>query len=270
MELINPSKFFKKYKFNPSKRMGQNFLIDNKVINEIDLIIKNYNCDAIIEIGPGLGAITKKLCELNVDIHLIEVDKKLFEYLLTSYKNQPRVNLYCKDVLKFDLDSIASKYKKCIIVSNLPYSISSLIIIQFLKTKHVNVMFCMLQKELVDRMVSAPHSSEYNSFSVLLQKYTNIQKLISINSNSFVPPPEVKSNFIKIDKKQNVKFDINLNKFIKLIFSSKRKTLFNNLKSNYSKNTLDKLYKDLFLNKNVRAEELSYNEIEQIYQHINK
>lgn len=270
MELINPIKYIKKNRFNPSKKMGQNFLIDAAIINEIVSIVKNYKCDAIIEIGPGLGAITKFLCELDIDVHLIEIDKRLFEYLEEHYKEQQNIKLYCNDVLRFDLDFIASKYKKCIIVSNLPYSISSLILLQFLQTKCIQTMFCMLQKELVNRMIAKPHSSEYSSFSVIMQKYTNIKKLINVNSNCFVPSPEVESIFIKIEKNKNIKFDCKLNKFIKLIFSSKRKTLYNNIKSKYSKNQLTNLYKNLSLNKNVRAEEMSFNEIEQIYKYINK
>ena len=137
MELIHPSKYIKKNKFNPSKKMGQNFLIDQNVVDHII---------SIINIGPGLGALTKNLCKLNADVHLIEVDKRLFEYLNEHYKDKTNIELYCKDVLKFDLDLIAKQYKNCIIVSNLPYSISSLVIIQFLQTKHVQTMFCMLQK----------------------------------------------------------------------------------------------------------------------------
>lgn len=270
MELINPSKYIKKNKFNPSKKMGQNFLVDQNIINYTISIIKNYKCDAIIEIGPGLGAITKNLCKLDVDVHLVEVDKRLFEYLNEHYKDKTNVKLYCKDVLKFDLDLIARQYKNCIIVSNLPYSISSLVIIQFLQTKHIQTMFCMLQKELVDRMLAKPHTNAYSSFSVLMQQYTNIQRLIDVDNNCFVPPPEVKSTFIKIQKKPNVLFDVKFNKFIKLIFASKRKTLYNNLKSKYSKKQLIDLYKNMKLNKNIRAEELSFNDIKEIYKNIEK
>ena len=269
MELINPAKYIKKYKFKPSKKMGQNFLIDIGTIDQIISIIKDYKCDAIIEIGPGLGAITKFLCKLDIDIHLIEIDKRLFEYLHNHYSNKPKVKLYCNDVLRFNLDDIATKYKNCIIVSNLPYSISSLILLQFLQTRHIQTMFCMLQKELVDRIISKPHSSKYSSFSVIMQKYSNIESLIKVTKNCFIPSPDVESNFIRIEKKRDIQFDYKLNKFIKLIFLSKRKTLYNNLKLKYSKEQLNNLFKDLSLNKNIRAEELSYNEIEQIYKYIN-
>lgn len=270
MELIHPSKYIKKNKFNPSKKMGQNFLIDQNVVDHIISIIKNHKYDAIIEIGPGLGALTKNLCKLDADVHLIEVDKRLFEYLNEHYKDKTNIELYCKDVLKFDLDLIAKQYKNCIIVSNLPYSISSLVIIQFLQTKHVQTMFCMLQKELVDRMLAKPHTNAYSSFSVLVQQYTNIERLIDVDNNCFVPPPEIKSNFIKIQKKPNVLFNIEFNKFIKLIFASKRKTLYNNLKSKYSKEQLLDLYKNMKLDKNIRAEELSFNNIKEIYKNIEK
>lgn len=270
MELINPSKYIKRNKFNPSKKMGQSFLVDQNIINHIISIVKNYKCDAIIEIGPGLGAITKYLCELDIDVHLIEVDKRLFEYLSEHYNDKTKVKLYCQDVLKFDLDLIAKKYKKCIIVSNLPYSISSLVIIHFLQSQNIKTMFCMLQKELVDRMLAAPHTKSYSSFSVLMQKYTNIKRLIDVDNNCFVPPPEVKSNFIMIEKKSNISFDVKFNKFIKLIFSSKRKTLYNNLKSKHSKVQIMDLYKNMGLDKNLRAEELSYSDIELIYKYIEK
>ena len=268
MELINPNKYIKKFKFAPSKKMGQNFLVDEFVIEDIISQLDNAKYDAIIEIGPGLGAITKHLYKLNVDLHLIELDKRLYAYLNDRFSQEKNVKLYCQDVLQADLDSIAKNYKNCIIVSNLPYSISSLVIIKFLKTKNMKTMYCMLQKELVDRMVCKPKSRIYNSFSVIVQKYSTVENLINIDNSSFVPPPEVQSNFICITKRENTQYDDGFNKFVKFIFSAKRKTMLNNLKVKFSPDQISKLYDHFKLDHNVRSEELTYEEIENIYLYL--
>lgn len=265
MKLINPNKYIKKFKFAPSKKMGQNFLVDEFVIQDIINQLGNAQYDAIIEIGPGLGAITKHLCQLNVDLHLIELDKRLYAYLSEHFSQEKKVKLYCQDVLQTDLDTIAKNYKNCIIVSNLPYSISSLVIIKFLKTKNIKTMYCMLQKELVEKMICKPKSKIYNSFSVLVHKQANVEKLIDIDNSSFVPPPEVQSNFICITKKPNSQYDEEFNKFVKFIFSAKRKTMWNNLKTKLSVDQMSKLYDHFKLDRNVRSEELTYKEIENIY-----
>ena len=267
MELINPNKYIKKFKFAPSKKMGQNFLVDEFIAQDIINQLSNIPYDAIIEIGPGLGAITKYLCQLNVDLHLIELDKRLYAYLREHFTKK-NIKLYCQDILQTDLDAIAKNYKNCIIVSNLPYSISSLVIIKFLKTKNIQTMFCMLQKELVERMICKPKSRIYNSFSVLVQKYAKIDKLIDINNSCFVPPPEVQSNFICISKKPNSEYDEGFNKFIKFIFSAKRKTMWNNLKIKLSTKQIFKLYEHFKIDRNVRSEELTHQEIEKIYQFL--
>ena len=268
MELINPKKYIKKFKFAPSKKMGQNFLVDEFVIQEIIDQLDNAEYDAIIEIGPGLGALTKYLYKLNVDLHLIELDKRLFAYLNERFGKEQNVKLYCQDVLQTDLDEIAKNYKNCIIVSNLPYSISSLVIIKFLKTKKIKTMYCMLQKELVERMICKPKSRIYNSFSVLVQKQATVDKLTYIDNSSFVPPPEVQSNFICITKKHNSQYNEEFNKFVKFIFSAKRKTMWNNLKVKLSTEQISKLYDYFKLNRNIRSEELTYQEIEKIHQFL--
>ena len=268
MELINPKKYIKKFKFAPSKKMGQNFLVDEFAIQEIIDQLDNAEYDAIIEIGPGLGALTKYLYKLNVDLHLIELDKRLFAYLNERFGKEQNVKLYCQDVLQTDLDEIAKNYKNCIIVSNLPYSISSLVIIKFLKTKKIKTMYCMLQKELVERMICKPKSRIYNSFSVLVQKQATVDKLIDIDNSSFVPPPEVLSNFICITKKHNSQYNEEFNKFVKFIFSAKRKTMWNNLKVKLATEQISKLYDYFKLNRNIRSEELTYQEIEKIHQFL--
>lgn len=268
MELINPKKYIKKFKFAPSRKMGQNFLVDEFVIQEIIDQLDNAEYDAIIEIGPGLGALTKYLYKLNVDLHLIELDKRLFAYLNERFGKEQNVKLYCQDVLQTDLDEIAKNNKNCIIVSNLPYSISSLVIIKFLKTTKIKTMYCMLQKELVERMTCKPKSKIYNSFSVLVQKQAIVDKLIDIDNSSFVPPPEVQSNFICITKKYNSQYNEEFNKFVKFIFSTKRKTMWNNLKVKLSTEQISKLYDCFKLNRNIRSEELTYQEIEKIHQFL--
>lgn len=267
MELINPNKYIQKNKFVPSKKMGQNFLVDQDVIDQIINEVSQNDFDAIIEIGPGLGAISKYLVEFNKPLYLIELDKRLYSYLNERFKDVNNVSLINNDVLKMDLDEIAIKYKNCIIVSNLPYSISSLVIIQFLKTKNIQTMFCMLQKEVVDRLQSLPKHKEYNAFSVLSQHLATTTKLIDVPKNCFVPAPEVFSNFIQIKKNKN-KYDLKFDKFLHMIFLAKRKTLLNNLKHFYSKDQIERLFNKFNLSSTIRSEEIDHKTLYKMYNYL--
>ncbi|WEK82992.1 MAG: 16S rRNA (adenine(1518)-N(6)/adenine(1519)-N(6))-dimethyltransferase RsmA [Mycoplasma sp.] len=269
MKFINPSKFIKQEKFFPSRKLGQNFLVNEDIL---DLIIESLDLneiDAIVEIGPGLGALTQRLLKLNKKLYLIELDKRLFDYLNERLIETKNIEIFNANVLDFDFNQITKKHKKVIIVANLPYSISSLIIIKFLADKNINTMYCMLQKEVVQRLVAKPKHKTYNSFSVTFQNQAECTELLNVPSKCFEPAPEVDSEFVKLEK-QNNNFDENFSRFLKLIFLAKRKTLKNNLKSTQYKDKVEELFKKFKLTETVRSEELDHKTIKKIYQWITK
>ncbi|MDR0753029.1 MAG: 16S rRNA (adenine(1518)-N(6)/adenine(1519)-N(6))-dimethyltransferase RsmA [Mycoplasmataceae bacterium] len=247
--------FISSTKFNPSKKMGQNFLIDESFSKSLIDNIDFSDVDYIIEIGPGLGAITKFLSEKNISMTAIELDKRLQEGIK---KNFPQINVINDDCLNIDYDSVFAKYKNPIIISNLPYSISTLMINKFLRISRINTMYCMLQKEVVERMKGKISTKQYNNFSISCQFYSNIDILKKVDRKLFFPIPEVDSLFIKIKKKEMI-YDENFVKFLKLSFLQRRKTLINNLKNKYDTKLISNWLGQNKFSLNCRAEEINPN-----------
>ncbi|MDR3249911.1 MAG: 16S rRNA (adenine(1518)-N(6)/adenine(1519)-N(6))-dimethyltransferase RsmA [Mycoplasmataceae bacterium] len=250
--------YLKRTQFNPSKKMGQNFLINKEVYTSMVNKIDFSKYDLVLEIGPGLGALTDILIQKTKKIIVIEIDKRLSEYIAERYKqyDAKKFELLNIDALKTNFNELAKEYKNTVIVSNLPYSISSIVVIKFIKSEIKN-MYCMLQKEMVERMMAIPRTKQYNAFTVLLNTYCKIKKLVDISRSSFYPVPEVDSTFISISK-NNKSYDENYDKFIRMCFNSKRRTLLNNLKNIIDKNTLSLYLKKNKISGNARAEELTY------------
>jgi 16S rRNA (adenine1518-N6/adenine1519-N6)-dimethyltransferase len=260
---LTVNQFLEQNNFNPSKKMGQNFLINSDICAKLVNSISFKNTDLIIEIGPGLGAITEYLVKKDIKIIAIELDKRLSEYITKKY---PTIELINNDVLKIDFDSLTAKYKNPILVSNLPYSISSVVVVKFIKS-NIKEMHCMLQKEMVLRMSAKKSTHEYNAFSVLLQTYATVTQVMEISKNNFVPPPNVDSIFISIVK-NGKPYDKQYDNFIRSCFLSKRRTLINNLKNIVDKDKLIAYLNSNNISLTTRAEELSISQFEQMFNFI--
>ena len=241
------------------KSLGQNFLIDNSVINKIvDNINANEN-DLIIEIGPGMGALTTKLKEKNCNIICYELDTDLKPYLnkLEDSKTKIIYQDILKSNIKEDINNI--KYDRLFIVGNLPYYITTPII-KYLTNLNIDIyeMIFMVQEEVADRFSAGVSTKEYSSITLYLKYYYDVTKLFSVSKKCFNPIPKVESAIIKFKKRCN-KLDVNKEKYFKLIsdsFKQKRKTLKNNL-NNYDWSKIKDVLNRYNLNDNVRAEEIS-------------
>ena len=205
------------------KSWGQNFLVDDNTINKIINIIKPNNNDNILEIGPGHGALTKKLLDLSNNLYAIEIDPMLCKSLKANYSN---LNIINKDILKWEDNEF--KYNK--IVGNIPYNISSQIIFKFLNKKW-DTMILMVQKELANRIISPEGSKEYGRISVMVQIFCKVEYVCDISKNVFHPKPKVDSGILKFNRiNRNVDIE-NFSLFIKEAFKQRRKKLKNNLKN---------------------------------------
>ncbi|MDE5545559.1 MAG: 16S rRNA (adenine(1518)-N(6)/adenine(1519)-N(6))-dimethyltransferase RsmA, partial [Malacoplasma sp.] len=226
------NEFIKKNKFFASKKLGQNFLTNEIIKQKIVDSLNINDSDFVLEIGPGFGALTKLILKKSKNLTVIELDKRLVEFLKEEFPNLKIIN---QDILKFDFNNLAlNNYK---IISNLPYSISSQIIFKILKHSNFSEAILMVQKEMAERVVAKAGTKKYNNFTILLNLTSNITKLFNVSNSCFFPKPEVESTVIKFSKKENFdfkNFDI-LEDFLKKCFLQKRKTLFNNLKKFYSK-----------------------------------
>ena len=250
-----------KYNFRLKKGFGQNFIIDE---NTIDNIISKSDIDAdtlVIEIGPGAGALTYKLCDTAKTVLCYEIDQNLKPILDEVLQEKNNIKILYQDFLKSDIkeDLKSEEYKKLYVVANLPYYITTPIIVKLIEDNVlVDKIVIMIQKEVGDRFKASPGSKNYGSLTVYLNYYFDISKIMDVSKNVFLPKPNVDSIVIALDRKEK-KYDVhNESLFFKLIkdsFTQKRKTLRNNL-INYNLDIIRETLKKYNLDLTVRAEHL--------------
>jgi len=264
------------------KRFGQNFLVDNSVINHIVDSIQPQTDDLMIEIGPGLGAMTKPLlARLNL-LNVIELDRDVIPKLITyctvaDINNKDKLVVNQADVLKFNFSEFLSKKReelvnsdiKLRIVGNLPYNISTPVLFLLLDNRHlIQDMHFMLQKEVVDRIVAIPGIKNYGRLSVMLQTFFETQALFEVPPYAFQPPPKVDSAILRLQPKVAFDYDISdfslYEKLVRQAFSQRRKTLRNTLKGLCSTEQIEQAE----LSPQQRAEELSVADFVRLYGHI--
>jgi 16S rRNA (adenine1518-N6/adenine1519-N6)-dimethyltransferase len=246
--------------FNFKKKFGQNFLIDkDKTQRIVDLINANED-DLIIEIGPGAGALTKRLVKKNAKLICYEIDEDTKEYLLPLENDKTKI-VY-KDFLTANVKEVIKdiEYKNLYIVGNLPYYITTPIIEKIIKEEvNVKKMVFMVQKEVGERFASKPNTREYGSITVFLNYYFNIKQEFIVGRKCFNPSPNVDSVVISLNQKAERK-QVDMKKFDKLVrdsFQFKRKNLRNNLKK-YDLDKVNEILSDYKLDITHRAEELDY------------
>lgn len=218
----------REYDIRPSKRLGQNFLIDQNIKNKIIHSISLEKEDIVLEIGPGLGALTEDLIKKTKEVIAVEKDKRLHDYLSKS-KGFKLIN---DDILNYEFKSIS---EKLVVVGNLPYSISSPILNKLIENRGcVKALYATVQMEFGERLVAAPGTKDYGSLSCYAQFYTDAKILFKIPRGAFFPVPEVDSCFLKLgfEKKQDEHIDQELLfKLIRSSFEKRRKTILNSLAS---------------------------------------
>lgn len=247
--------------FKLKKQFGQNFIVDENIINSIinkSLIDKDT---MVIEIGPGAGSLTYKLAQASKNVLCYEIDTTLKDVLATTIADLDNVNIIYQDFLKADVYSELRKYdyKKLYVVANLPYYITTPIIIKIIEDGlPVDKICVMVQKEVGDRFKAQPGTKDYGSLSIYINYYYNVKKLLDVSRNVFLPKPNVDSIVVEFSKKDKQYKLLDEQKFFKLIrdsFNQKRKTLKNNLKD-YDLEKIEKVLEKYHLDLSVRAEAL--------------
>lgn len=250
----------KKYEFNFKKKFGQNFIVDENIINNI---VEKSNIDSdtlVIEVGPGAGSLTYKLSKKAKWVLCFEIDESVKEMLSDNLKECKNVTVLYQDFLKADLFNELKKYeyKSLYLVANLPYYITTPIITKIIEDKiDVDKMVVMVQKEVGDRFNAKPNSKNYNSLSLYLQYNFDVKKIMDVSKNVFVPRPNVDSIVVEFLKKDKYKVK-DLDKFYKLLrdsFTQKRKNLKNNLKM-YDLAKVEQVLQKYNFDLNARAEQL--------------
>jgi len=221
----------------PRKSLGQNFLQDPNIINKIVASLGLNEADTVLEIGPGRGALTELILPLAGQIHLVEFDHDLVRFWQSRADELSNVVVHGQDILKFDLDPVINTQPKPIkVIGNLPYNISSPVLFHLMQyAEHIHSQVVMLQKEVVERMVSGPGSKQYGRLSVMLQQRYAIENLFTVPPGAFFPPPKVESAIARLTPLPNPHHPVdNQTDFaglVKQAFSQRRKTLRNTLKT---------------------------------------
>ena len=218
------------------KRFGQNFLTDQGVIASLVAAISPKVDDLLVEIGPGLGALTKPLLQRLNLLHVVEVDRDIIAWMESEYSNpayaNTSINIHNADALKFDFSSLGENLR---VTGNLPYNISTPILFHLLdNVAHICDMHFMLQKEVVERMVADPSTPAYGRLSVMLQYRLQMSYLITVPPEAFEPAPKVESAFVRCVPHTVLPYVANdealFAKIVTAAFGQRRKTLRNTLK----------------------------------------
>ena len=247
--------------FNFKKKFGQNFIIDENIIKSIITKSDIDENTLVIEIGVGAGALTIGLSQVAKNVLCYEIDETLKQVLDVTLKNKKNVDIIYKDFLQADIKNDIKKYeyKKIYVIANLPYYITTPIIMRIIESKiDVDKIVVMVQKEVGDRFKASPNTKDYNSLSVFLNYYFDIRKLLDVSRNVFMPKPNVDSIVVEFKKKENIYKVKNEDFFFKLIrdsFVQKRKTIRNNLKE-YNLDKIETVLKKYNFDLSVRAEQL--------------
>ena len=270
--ILQETKFImKKYNIKANKNLGQNFLVSNDAINQIVNSGEIEKDDLIIEIGPGLGTLTKELLEKAKKVICVELDNKMVEILNERFSLYDNLEILNQDILKTDLKEIIKKEKNqnnikdVKIIANLPYYITTPIIMKLLEEKlDLESITVMIQKEVAERLIATPGEKNTGAITYTVYYYAEAKKIAEVPNTSFIPEPEVTSEVIRLDIRKDPPVETKntemMFKIIKNAFMQRRKTLLNSLTNTKifkNKEEGTKILKTLNLNENIRAEELT-------------
>ena len=283
MSLYDDNKeIMRKYNIAPQKKYGQNFLIDDFAL---DKIIENADIkqdDLVIEIGPGLGNLTKRLCEKAGQVIAVEIDSNMVKILNTEYSYLKNLIILNEDIMKIDLKQLVEQFHeiRCVkVVANLPYYITTPIIMKLLEDNvGISLIEVMVQKEVAERLCAMPTGRNYGAITVAVNYYSKPSYIVTVPSKSFFFFLDVDSAVVLLEVYGERMVKVHMNLFfsiVKAAFSQKRKTLLNSLGSanvnGVNKEKLTNILTELGIDLNIRAERLSLEDFENIsIKYLNK
>ena len=270
---LEDTKFIlKKHKITANKKLGQNFLIDDEVIRNIVEASNINRNDLVIEIGPGLGTLTSKLLENAGKVIAIELDKKMITILEDRFKLYDNFILLNQDILKVDLKKLIkdniSNLQKVKIVANLPYYITTPIIMKLLEDRlNIESITVMVQKEVADRITARPGDKLSGAITYSVDYYAKAEKIVFVDKKRFIPSPEVDSEVIRLTIREKPKVELldeeTFFKIIKASFMQRRKTLINGIMNSgiiKDKQKIKEIIEGIGLDANIRGEKLTLEE----------
>ncbi len=251
----------------PKRKFSQNFLINEETAKKIISLLNIKQNEIVLEIGPGLGALSEIVLINGASLICYEIDQRMCEHLKKAFAIYKNFKLIDGDFLKQKIE----KYNSCKVVSNLPYALTTPIIEKIiLEIENISCFVFMVQKEVSERLEAKINTKEYSPLSIILQHIGILKKEILVKKNEFFPIPNIDSLVYKIDfyqdrdKKENIKFY----KFLKQAFKMRRKTLLNNLSSVYEKEKIKSVLEKNNLIESIRPEQISYEQYLNIFHEL--
>lgn len=276
IEIANPTRtraIMETYGLNFKKSLGQNFLTDINVLHKIVAAAEINGDDDVIEVGPGIGALTEQLAKKAHQVMALEIDERLIPVLGETLAPYSNVTVLHQDILEANLKELISQNfdgkHRLKLVANLPYYITTPIIMHLLESEiKFDAIVVMMQKEVAQRLAAKPSTKDYGSLSIAVQYYTDAQISFIVPKTVFVPQPKIDSAVVKLVSHQINKKPQNEQAFLKLVkgaFAHRRKNLWNNLQGIYGKNAntkemLEQVLTQVGIDKKVRPEQLTIDE----------
>lgn len=276
IEEYNTQELINKYNFRFTKSLGQNFLTDESVLTDIVTGAEVDSEDLIIEIGPGVGSLTAKLLCKAKKVVSIELDDDLIPILENELGENKNFFIVHNDALKVDFNEIIGQEESVKLVANLPYYVTTPIIIRLLKEGYkFKSLTIMIQKEVAERIDAKPNCKEYGAISLLVQYYCNTKLIRKVSPNSFIPKPKVDSMVIRLDRLEKPRVKVIdeelMFKIIRNSFNMRRKTLWNGVKFlGIPKEKMEQAFINANIDSKRRGETLDINEFAKLSDEISK
>ncbi|MBR2067383.1 MAG: ribosomal RNA small subunit methyltransferase A [Solobacterium sp.] len=262
------------YGLKAKKGFGQNFLVDPVIVERCAM--EAHLEGSVIEIGPGIGSLSEQLCKIAKHVTAYEIDEDLIPVLTNELKEYTNFELLCEDFLEANIEEkvkeLKDKYGQVVVCANLPYYITSPVLFRLFSCKDISYITVMVQKEVGDRFAAKVNDKEYSALSVEGQLLYDIKKLFTVPGRSFNPSPNVDSVIIQFSRKDKIiEEDIeDLYNFIRACFKQRRKTIYNNLKDYREDVDIKEILKEAGIAEGKRAQELSVQEIEELYRRMHE
>lgn len=255
------------HNLHPVKRFGQNFLIDEMIVATIVKALDIKKDEIIMEIGPGLGALTEELNKYQQSLHLYEIDQQMVDHLTQIFHEYPWIEIHQIDFLKASL----STSDKCLVIGNLPYYITTPIIEKVLLEMNFRNFVFMVQEEVKERLLANPKSKDYGPLSILLSLFYHAEQVCLVSKECFYPIPHVNSIVFKVSSVHKYEDKKALYQFLKAMFLMRRKTILNNLTSYlHSKEKASAILNECHIDTKRRPEDLQKEEYMALWKVITK
>ncbi len=260
------------------KGLGQNFLFDEHYLNAIVDAGNITKDDVVIEIGPGLGVLTTRIAERALKVFAVEIDSNIAKVLKNITSEYENIEIINSDVLKFDLNTITKEYKSVKIIANLPYYITTPIVMKILeKTENISSIVIMIQKEVAQRLTAKANTKDYGAITLAVSYHADANIMFTVPAGAFIPAPKVESAVVRLDildkKKVQVSDEKLFFRIIKASFGQRRKTLVNSISNScpeFSKDLIKSTLMHIGKSENVRGEALDIEDFSQVCNFLEK